>query len=100
MATSASQKVEGVLCVYLMGVPTLQAVVKVRYEGTDSALVVPFGTPEAIQAAFEAAYRQRFAFLMSERAVRPLSLPHAARALHDRGPGEPRRVRRRLPRPR
>jgi 5-oxoprolinase (ATP-hydrolysing) len=41
--------------------------VHVRYEGTDSALVVPFGTPEAIQAAFEAAYRRRFAFLMSER---------------------------------
>ena len=41
--------------------------VHVRYEGTDSALVVPFGTMAEIQAAFEAAYRQRFAFLMSER---------------------------------
>ena len=41
--------------------------VHVRYEGTDSALVVNFGTQEAIQAAFEAAYRQRFAFLMAER---------------------------------
>jgi 5-oxoprolinase (ATP-hydrolysing) len=41
--------------------------VHVRYEGTDSALVVPFGSAEQIQAAFEAAYRQRFAFLMSER---------------------------------
>jgi 5-oxoprolinase (ATP-hydrolysing) len=39
----------------------------VRYEGTDSALVVPFGTAAKIEAAFEAAYRQRFAFLMSER---------------------------------
>ncbi|HJV63316.1 MAG TPA: hydantoinase B/oxoprolinase family protein, partial [Albitalea sp.] len=39
----------------------------VRYEGTDSALVVPFGTAGQIQAAFEAAYRQRFAFLMHER---------------------------------
>ena len=36
----------------------------VRYEGTDSALVVPFGDALAIQAAFEQAYRQRFAFLM------------------------------------
>jgi 5-oxoprolinase (ATP-hydrolysing) len=36
----------------------------VRYEGTDAALVVPFGDLAAIQAGFEAAYRQRFAFLM------------------------------------
>ncbi len=41
--------------------------VHVRYEGTDSALVVPFGDAAALQAAFEAAYRQRFAFLMAER---------------------------------
>jgi 5-oxoprolinase (ATP-hydrolysing) len=41
--------------------------VHVRYEGTDSALVVPFGNAGDIQLAFEAAYRQRFAFLMSER---------------------------------
>jgi 5-oxoprolinase (ATP-hydrolysing) len=45
--------------------------VHVRYEGTDSALVVPFvssdGSAVQIQAAFEAAYRQRFAFLMAER---------------------------------
>ncbi|MEQ1682122.1 MAG: hydantoinase B/oxoprolinase family protein [Burkholderiaceae bacterium] len=41
--------------------------VHVRYEGTDSALVVPFGSTAEIQSAFEAAYRQRFAFLMSER---------------------------------
>ena len=41
--------------------------VHVRYEGTDSALVVPFGSVADIQAAFEAAYRQRFAFLMAER---------------------------------
>jgi hypothetical protein len=35
---SSTQKVEGVLCGYLMGVPTLQAVVKVRYRGTDGLL--------------------------------------------------------------
>src|SRR6266536_740434 len=38
VATSATQKVEGVLCGYLMGVPTLQAVIKVRYGGSDSLL--------------------------------------------------------------
>ena len=41
--------------------------VHLRYEGTDSALVVPFGDAAALQGAFEAAYRQRFAFLMAER---------------------------------
>ena len=35
---SSTQKVEGVTCGYLMGVPSLQAVVKVRYGGTDSLL--------------------------------------------------------------
>jgi 5-oxoprolinase (ATP-hydrolysing) len=39
----------------------------VRYEGTDSALVVAFGDEPAIVVAFEAAYRQRFAFLMRGR---------------------------------
>ncbi len=43
--------------------------VHVRYHGTDSALMVPFGTAGEIQRAFEAAYRQRFAFLMQERAL-------------------------------
>jgi len=38
--------------------------VHVRYEGSDSALVVPFGDLATIQSGFEAAYRQRFAFLM------------------------------------
>jgi 5-oxoprolinase (ATP-hydrolysing) len=38
--------------------------VHVRYEGSDAALVVPFGDLSTIQAGFEAAYRQRFAFLM------------------------------------
>jgi 5-oxoprolinase (ATP-hydrolysing) len=38
--------------------------VHVRYAGSDSALVVNFGDGDAsgIQARFEAAYRQRFAF--------------------------------------
>jgi 5-oxoprolinase (ATP-hydrolysing) len=40
--------------------------VHARYEGSDSALIVPFGTEAEITAAFETAYRQRFAFLMQE----------------------------------
>jgi 5-oxoprolinase (ATP-hydrolysing) len=42
----------------------VQERVHVRYEGTDMALVVPFGALPAIVSAFEGAYRQRFAFLM------------------------------------
>ena len=41
--------------------------VHVRYDGTDSSLVVPFGDAAALRSAFEAAYRQRFAFLMTSR---------------------------------
>ena len=41
--------------------------VHLRYEGTDSALVVGAGDEAALRAAFEAAYRQRFAFLMDGR---------------------------------
>ncbi len=43
---------------------TLHRRIHVRYEGSDSALVVPFGDLDTIVAGFEAAYRQRFAFLM------------------------------------
>jgi 5-oxoprolinase (ATP-hydrolysing) len=48
--------------------------VHLRYQGTDSALVVPFIVEPAhsvlaMQEAFEAAYRQRFAFLMAGKAL-------------------------------
>jgi len=43
--------------------------VHVRYEGSDSALVVPFGSLADIETGFEAAYRQRFAFLMAGKAL-------------------------------
>ncbi|MFM2450278.1 MAG: hypothetical protein RIS44_2728 [Pseudomonadota bacterium] len=43
--------------------------VHVRYKGTDSALVVAAGSLKEIQEAFEAAYRQRFAFLMNRELV-------------------------------
>ena len=41
--------------------------VHLRYEGTDSALVVPAADAAGLRAGFEAAYRQRFAFLMTGR---------------------------------
>jgi 5-oxoprolinase (ATP-hydrolysing) len=46
------------------GAVAIRRRVHVRYEGSDSALVVPFGDLETVVAGFEAAYRQRFAFLM------------------------------------
>jgi 5-oxoprolinase (ATP-hydrolysing) len=41
----------------------------VRYQGTDTALLLPFGEMAAMRRDFEAAYRQRFAFLMPGRAL-------------------------------
>ena len=43
--------------------------VHLRYEGTDTALIVLFDTPESMQAQFEAAYRKRYSFLMPARAL-------------------------------
>ncbi|HZS82903.1 MAG TPA: hydantoinase B/oxoprolinase family protein [Stellaceae bacterium] len=39
----------------------------VKYEGTDSALIVPHGDAAAILAGFEAAHRQRYGFVMPEK---------------------------------
>jgi 5-oxoprolinase (ATP-hydrolysing) len=47
----------------------LRPKVHVRYQGTDTALVVPHADLAAIRHEFEAAYRQRFAFLMPGRAL-------------------------------
>jgi 5-oxoprolinase (ATP-hydrolysing) len=47
----------------------LRPKVHVRYQGTDTALVVPLGELAAIRRDFEAGYRQRFAFLMPDRAL-------------------------------
>ena len=40
-----------------------------RYQGTDTALVVDHGDEASARAAFDDAYRQRFAFLMPDRAL-------------------------------
>ena len=39
----------------------------VKYEGTDTPLVVPYGTTADIVAAFEAAHKQRYGFVMAEK---------------------------------
>ncbi len=41
--------------------------VHLRYQGTDSAIVVDHGTRDEIAARFEAAHRQRYGFVMAER---------------------------------
>src|SRR6266581_3387608 len=43
--------------------------VHLRYEGTDSALVVNFGSVAEMTQSFEAAYRRRYSFLMRGRAL-------------------------------
>ena len=43
--------------------------VHLRYEGTDSALVVLHGDLAAMQAQFEQAYKRRYSFLMPSRAL-------------------------------
>jgi 5-oxoprolinase (ATP-hydrolysing) len=40
-----------------------------RYEGTDSALIVLFDTVDSMKAQFEAAYRKRYSFLMPSKAL-------------------------------
>jgi 5-oxoprolinase (ATP-hydrolysing) len=55
-----------------------------RYEGTDTALVVDYGAPQEMRAAFEAAYRARFSFVMEGRPLVVEALSVEARA-----PAEP-----------
>jgi 5-oxoprolinase (ATP-hydrolysing) len=43
--------------------------VHLRYEGTDTAVIVGYGTPESMLKEFEAGYRGRFSFLMPGRAL-------------------------------
>ena len=65
--------------------------VHLRYEGTDSALVVPFGSADEIHAAFEAVYRRRFAFLMPDHplVVEAVSVEAIAEGHAPTAPREP-----------
>ncbi|HEV7477327.1 MAG TPA: hydantoinase/oxoprolinase family protein, partial [Burkholderiales bacterium] len=55
------------------GVPagkiSTSARVHLKYEGTDTALLVPLGTPAEMTGRFEAAYRKQFSFLMPGKAL-------------------------------
>jgi 5-oxoprolinase (ATP-hydrolysing) len=48
---------------------TLVRRVHLRYEGTDSAIIVLFDEPARMKAQFEAAYKKRFSFLMPAKAL-------------------------------
>jgi 5-oxoprolinase (ATP-hydrolysing) len=65
--------------------------VHVRYQGTDSALVVPFGTLQEIVAGFESAYRQRFSFLMPSKPMIVEAVSVEAIVAGD-APAEPRQA--------
>lgn len=43
--------------------------VHVRYQDSDTALIVPFADLTSIKASFECAYKQQFSFLMTEKAL-------------------------------
>ncbi|HEY8460383.1 MAG TPA: hydantoinase/oxoprolinase family protein, partial [Blastocatellia bacterium] len=55
------------------GVPaervTLRERGRLRYEGTDTALIIPFGGIADMRRDFEAAYKRRFGFLMPGREI-------------------------------
>jgi len=58
--------------------------VHLRYEGTDTAVIVNFGAPQKMLAQFESAYRGRFSFLMPGR-----TLVVEAVSVEAAGSGEP-----------
>ena len=47
----------------------VQARAHLRYDGTDTALIVDFGNHASLKSRFEAAHRQRFGFVMDGRAL-------------------------------
>ena len=41
--------------------------IHLRYDGTDSVIVVPFATPQQMSTQFETAYQKRYCFLMPDK---------------------------------
>jgi len=61
--------------------------VHLKYEGTDTSLAVPLGSPEAMRAEFEKLYRARFSFLMPERRLVAEAVAAEAVGRTDTAPG-------------
>jgi 5-oxoprolinase (ATP-hydrolysing) len=64
--------------------------VHLRYEGTDSAILVGLDTHAAMQRAFEDAYRRRFSFLMPGKALVVEAVSVEALGRSDAPPEQPR----------
>ncbi len=47
----------------------VQPKLHLKYEGTDSPLIVDFGTEDEVRSQFEAAHRQRYGFIVSQKAL-------------------------------
>jgi 5-oxoprolinase (ATP-hydrolysing) len=67
----AEQDARGELIGQGMAAPRIRVIRKVhlRYQGTDTAVPVSFASHESMRREFEAAYRQRFSFLLPDRPV-------------------------------
>lgn len=67
LTTEAKNEVlaQGVYAEHIQILPRLH----LRYEGTDSALIVNFASLEAMQEQFHTAYLQRYSFLMADKAI-------------------------------
>ncbi|MGD1933917.1 MAG: hydantoinase B/oxoprolinase family protein [Candidatus Phaeomarinobacter sp.] len=63
--TTAEVEAQGVAAEHISLQPTVHA----RYEGTDTALEVPFGSIADIKKAFEEAHRARFGFFSPDQAI-------------------------------
>ncbi|MHB8667792.1 MAG: hydantoinase B/oxoprolinase family protein [Burkholderiales bacterium] len=64
--------------------------VHLRYDGTDSALIVDFAPVADMNRQFEAAYRKRYSFLMPQRALLAEAVSVEARGVADAGPSDAR----------
>jgi 5-oxoprolinase (ATP-hydrolysing) len=73
----------------------------VRYDGTDSALIIPFADRNvgSLFAAFEAAYRERFGFLMTDRGLVVEAVSIEAIAESEKQAARERTVKREAPAP-
>jgi 5-oxoprolinase (ATP-hydrolysing) len=73
------------------GAVTVHQRVHVKYEGTDTALIVPLGDIGSIDTAFEHAYKQRFAFLMQGKA-KVVEAVSVEAVIGGDAPAEPRHI--------
>jgi len=70
-----------------VGFDRLEKRVHLKYEGTDTSLSVPLGTPAEMHGEFERLYRNRFSFLMPDRALVAEAVSVESVGLPDAGPG-------------